>query len=63
MLVPAVKTVAKDETAKVLDIFTMAFVIDPVMRWMMPESSAYLKNLGAAQDSLGGSAFEHGTAT
>jgi hypothetical protein len=63
MLVPAVKTVAKDEKAKALDIFTMAFVIDTVMRWMMPESSAYLKNLGVAQDPLGGSAFEHGTAT
>jgi GNAT superfamily N-acetyltransferase len=62
MLQPAVKTVSKDEKAKALDIFTMAFVIDPVMRWMMPESSAYLKNLGVAQDSLGGRAFEHGTA-
>ena len=62
MLPPAVKTLAQDERSKALDIFTMAFVDDPVMRWLMPEGSVYLKNLGAAQEALGGRALQHGSA-
>ncbi|MBI1210320.1 MAG: GNAT family N-acetyltransferase [Alphaproteobacteria bacterium] len=61
-MIPSVKIVSKDERDKALDIFTMAFVDDPVMRWLMPESSSYLKNLGAAQASLGGRALLHETA-
>lgn len=62
MLPITVRTVTKDEREKALDIFTLAFVDDPVLRWIMADGSLYLKNLGAAQFALGGRALEHGTA-
>jgi ribosomal protein S18 acetylase RimI-like enzyme len=62
MLPPTVKIISKDEKDKALDIFTMAFVNDPAMRWLMPEASVYLKKLGAAQMALGGRALQHETA-
>jgi len=58
---PAVKTIAKDEKAKALDVFTLAFVDDPMLRWIFADGSVYLKNLGAAQFALGGRALEHAT--
>lgn len=54
MLPTAVRTITKDEREKALDIFTLAFVDDPVLRWIMADGSLYLKNLGAAQFALGG---------
>lgn len=62
MLSPTVKIVAKDDKQKALDIFTMAFVNDPAMRWLMPDAGVYLKNLGAAQMALGGFSLNHETA-
>ena len=62
MLPPKVKIVSKDEKDKALDVFTMAFVNDPAMRWLMPEAGAYLKHLGTAQMALGGRSLEHETA-
>ncbi len=62
MLPPNVKIVAKDNKQKALDIFTMAFVDDPAMRWLMPDAGIYLKNLGAAQMALGGRSLQHETA-
>lgn len=62
MLHPEVKVFTRDERDKALDIFTLAFVDDPVMRWFMAEAGPYLKHLGAAQAALGGRALDHGTA-
>lgn len=56
MLPVAVRTVTKDERERALDIFTLAFVDDPVLRWIMADGSVYLQNLGAAQFALGGRA-------
>ncbi len=61
MLPPAIKTVTKDETDRALDIFTLAFVDDPMLRWIFADGSTYLKHLGAAQFTLGGRAVAHGT--
>jgi ribosomal protein S18 acetylase RimI-like enzyme len=61
MLPPTVKTIAKDEKDKALDVFTLAFVDDPMLRWIMADGSVYLKNLGAGQFALGGRALAHGT--
>lgn len=61
MLQNAVRTIAKDEREKALDVFTLAFVDGPVARWFMADGSLYLKNVGAAQFALGGRALEHGT--
>lgn len=62
MLPPAARTATKDEKDRALDIFTLAFVDDPMLRWIFADGSAYLKHLGAAQLGLGGRALEHGTA-
>lgn len=61
MLPPTVKTIARHEKQKALDVFTLAFVDDPVLRWVMADGSLYLANLGAAQFALGGRALQHGT--
>ncbi len=61
LLPNTVRTITKDERDKADDIFTLAFVDDPVLRWIMADGSLYLKNLGAAQFALGGRALEHGT--
>jgi hypothetical protein len=61
MLPPTVKTIAAHEKQKALDVFTLAFVDDPVLRWIMADGSLYLANLGAAQFALGGRALQHGT--
>lgn len=62
MLPPTVKIAVKDEKQKLLDVFTMAFVNDPAMRWLMPGAGVYLKNLGAAQMALGGRSLQNETA-
>lgn len=62
MLPPAVKTVTTEEKARALDIFTLAFVDDPMLRWIFADGSTYLKHLGPAQLALGGRALAHGTA-
>jgi ribosomal protein S18 acetylase RimI-like enzyme len=61
MLPPNVKIIAKGEREKALDVFTMAFVNDPAMRWLMADASVYLKNVGAAQMALGGRSLQHET--
>lgn len=62
MLPAKVKTLTKDDKDRALDAFTLAFVDDPMLRWIFSDGSVYLKNLGAAQFGLGGRALEHGTA-
>jgi ribosomal protein S18 acetylase RimI-like enzyme len=59
MTSPAIKRATKDEKEKLFATLTLAFVNDPIMRWIMPESSAYLENLPGVQGSLGARAFEH----
>lgn len=61
MLPPTPKTLTKDEKDRALDIFTLAFVDDPMLRWIFADGSAYLKNLGPAQMALGGRALAHET--
>lgn len=62
MPLPAVKNVTPDEKDRALDIFTLAFVNDPMLRWIFADGGTYLKHLGAAQFALGGRALAHGTA-
>jgi GNAT superfamily N-acetyltransferase len=59
MTSPAIKRAKKDEKEKLFATLTLAFVDDPIMRWIMPEGSAYLKNVTVMHGSLGGRAFEH----
>jgi ribosomal protein S18 acetylase RimI-like enzyme len=62
MLPPTARTATPEEKDRALDIFTLAFVDDPMLRWIFADGSAYLKHLGAAQMALGGRALSHGTA-
>jgi ribosomal protein S18 acetylase RimI-like enzyme len=59
---PTARTVTPEEKDRALDIFTLAFVDDPMLRWIFADGSAYLKHLGAAQFGLGGRAVAAGTA-
>jgi ribosomal protein S18 acetylase RimI-like enzyme len=58
----AARTVTPAEKDRALDIFTLAFVDDPMLRWIYADGSTYLKHLGPAQMVLGGRALTHGTA-
>ncbi len=62
MLPPAARTVRPEEKSRALDIFTLAFVDDPMLRWIFADGSTYLKHLGAAQMALGGRALAHESA-
>ena len=62
MLPPAARTVTTEEKSRALDIFTLAFVDDPMLRWIFADGSTYLKHLGSAQLALGGRALAQGTA-
>lgn len=57
----AVRALTKDDKQRALDIFTLAFVDDPMLRFIFAGGSEYLKYLGPAQFGLGGRALEHGT--
>jgi ribosomal protein S18 acetylase RimI-like enzyme len=61
MLPPNVTTITKDNKQKAMDVFTLAFVSDPTMRWFMAEGSLYLAHIGPAQFALGGRALAHGS--
>jgi ribosomal protein S18 acetylase RimI-like enzyme len=62
MLPPTVRIATSDEKDRALDVFTLAFVDDPMARWVFADSSSYLKHGRTAQLGLGGRALEHGTA-
>lgn len=53
--------VAGDEPAVIASL-TMAFVSDPVLRWMYPEPVQYLAHMPEFVRIFGGRAFEHGSA-
>lgn len=62
MFAPAIKTLTLDDKQRALDAFTLAFVDDPMLRWIFADGGTYLNYLGAVQFGLGGRALEHGTA-
>ena len=62
MLPPAVKTVSKDEKDRALDVFLLAFVDDPMLRWIFADASLYLKHSASAHFGLGGRSVAQGTA-
>jgi ribosomal protein S18 acetylase RimI-like enzyme len=56
---PTIKPAERGDKDKVYATLTLAFIDDPVMRWIMPEGSEYLRSLPTVQGSLGARAFEH----
>ena len=60
----AIALVERDEKARAQAIaaVTLAFVRDPLSRWLLPEPEAYLSQFPAFASSFCGPAFEAGTA-
>jgi ribosomal protein S18 acetylase RimI-like enzyme len=54
--------VGVEDEAQAIASLVMAFVRDPVMRWMYPEPDAYLAHFPTFARRFGGSAFDAGTA-
>lgn len=46
---------------RVIDALTLAFVADPIMRWMYPEPTAYLKSFPGFTAAFASACFEAGT--
>lgn len=57
-----VRELAQADRARAMAVQTLAFSADPVMRFLYPESRAYLENSPPFAEAFGGKAFEHGTA-
>lgn len=53
---------SKAECARAIDALTLAFVADPVMRWMYPAPGDYLEHFPAFAHAFGGESFAAGTA-
>ena len=62
MTVPKVVTATPEEASQAFATLTLAFVQDPMNRWVLPDPVQYLKNLGQLARGLGGAAFAHGSA-
>ena len=41
---PAIKTATVSDQAAVFDALTLAFSADPIMRWLFPNPSKFLKH-------------------
>ena len=52
-----VETAAPEDT--ILDVLTLGFVADPIMRWLYPGSDTYLKHFRTLLMRFGGVAFDH----
>ena len=57
---PTVKTDAAPSS--ILNLLTLGFATDPVMRWLYPQAESYLENFPQTLRHFGGAAFEAGTA-
>jgi len=56
---PKVRRIEGTQIQRAVDTLTMAFAADPTMRWLWPESDAYLRCFPRLVASFGGRAFEH----
>jgi ribosomal protein S18 acetylase RimI-like enzyme len=57
-----VRAVEEAERQRALSIQMLAFIADPVIRWLWPEPDAYLDHFPALLAGFGGRAFDHRTA-
>lgn len=58
----AIKTALVPDQAGVFGVLTLAFSVDPMARWSLPEPARYLATFSLITKAFGGSAFERGTA-
>jgi ribosomal protein S18 acetylase RimI-like enzyme len=58
-----IRTVEPSEASRALSTQVLAFVGDPIIRWLWPDPDAYLRHFPELLMGFGGrGAFEHGTA-
>ncbi len=57
---PKIIKATPEDRETCVDIVVAAFIADPMLRWMMPDVSNYLKNAHAGMDAFAGNAVEHG---
>lgn len=62
MQLPEIRTAAPDERARFVQTAVLAFVADPMVRWICGNAADFLEVVGDFFDAFGGAAFEHGTA-
>jgi ribosomal protein S18 acetylase RimI-like enzyme len=56
---PAVRVAAGSDRARVLSVITLAFATDPMVRWTLPDPTAYLAVMPDLADAFGGGGFAH----
>ena len=62
MDLPAIKTATNSDEAAVFDALSLAFCADPVMRWLYPHPSKFLKHFPELMKHFGDKAFPNTSA-
>jgi ribosomal protein S18 acetylase RimI-like enzyme len=57
MAIPTVKTATEADEVRVIDALKLAFVADPVTRWVWPDPQEYLSHFSSFAKAFGGKAF------
>ena len=58
----SVSTTRSSDAEHAISTVTLAFMSDPIVRWVIPDPQVYLSTFPAMARAFGGKAFEHGTA-
>jgi len=59
---PLVRSADASERAAIVDVITLAFATDPLLRWTLPSATAYLAACRDFIDAFGCNGLPHGTA-
>lgn len=62
MDIPEITIAKPQDRAQLVKTAVLAFVTDPMARWISDRAASFLEATGDFFDAFGGSAFEHGTA-
>lgn len=62
MSMPEITIAKAEDRARLIQTALVAFVTDPMVRWISDGAAAFLEATGGFFDAFGGRAFEHGSA-
>lgn len=62
MTIPEIAIARPEDRARLIQTAVLAFVTDPMARWISASAAAFLEATGNFFDAFGGAAFDHGTA-
>ena len=57
-----ISVVTSDDQERIIATVTVAFLIDPITRWMLPDPQQYLEAFPSMLRALGRASCEHATA-